>query len=162
MLPVLSQINGITKINMYRYSWLVLISTVLIWTSFRWKKVQLSDTSSSFRTQFPMQSSGPCCCTASRSFQFSSVFKLKDTPSLRCCVLGPRLPRSRALERLTTGLGTTSRVGEIKPSFKVESVVIFHYLPTRSVTTYGTVKSVLSSSYCEGPIKQPFYLYKTY
>ena len=47
------------------------------------------------------------------------------------------------MERLTTGLGTTSRVGEIKPSFKVESVVIFHYLPTRSVTTYGTVKSEL-------------------
>ena len=52
-----------------------------------------------------------------------------------CCVLGPRLPLGRALERLTIGLGTRSRVGEIKPSSKVESVVIFHYLPTRSVTT---------------------------
>ena len=52
-----------------------------------------------------------------------------------CCVLGPRLPLGRALERLTIGLGTTSRVGEIKPSSKVESVVIFNYLPTRSVTT---------------------------
>ena len=49
--------------------------------------------------------------------------------------LGPRLPLGRALERLTTGLGTTSRVGQIKPSPKVESVVILHYLPTRSVTT---------------------------
>ena len=55
-----------------------------------------------------------------------------------CCVLGPRLPLGRALERLTIGLGTTSRVGEIKPSSKVESVVIFHYLPTRSVTTLAT------------------------
>ena len=53
-----------------------------------------------------------------------------------CCVLGPRLPPVRALERLTIGLGTTSRVGEIKPSFKVKSVVIFHYLPTRSLTTH--------------------------
>ena len=52
-----------------------------------------------------------------------------------CCVLEPRLPPGRALERLTIGLGTTSRIGEIKPSTKVESVVIFHYLPTRSVTT---------------------------
>ena len=51
-----------------------------------------------------------------------------------CCVLGPRLPLGKALERLTIGLETTSRVGEIKPSSKVESVVIFHYLPTRSVT----------------------------
>ena len=57
-----------------------------------------------------------------------------------CCVLGPRLPLSRALKRLTIGLGTTSRVGEIKPSSKVESVVIFHYLPTRSVTTQSTLK----------------------
>ena len=55
-----------------------------------------------------------------------------------CCVLGPRLPLGRALERLTIGVGTTSRVGEIKPSSKVESVVIFHYLPTRSVTTLAT------------------------
>ena len=55
-----------------------------------------------------------------------------------CCVLLPKLPLSRALERLTIGLGTTSRVGEIKPSSKVESVVIFHYLPTRSVTTLAT------------------------
>ena len=52
-----------------------------------------------------------------------------------CCVLGPRLPHSRALERLTIGLRTTSRVGVIKPSSKVESVVILRYLPTRSVTT---------------------------
>ena len=52
-----------------------------------------------------------------------------------CCVLGPRLPLSRALERLTIGLRTTSRVGVIKPSSKVESVVILRYLPTRSVTT---------------------------
>ena len=52
-----------------------------------------------------------------------------------CCVLGPRLPLGRALERLTIGLGTTTCVGEIKPSSKVESVVIFNYLPTRSVTT---------------------------
>ena len=52
-----------------------------------------------------------------------------------CCVLGPRLPLGKALERLTIGLGTTSRVGEIRPSSKVESVVIFHYLPARSVTT---------------------------
>ena len=52
-----------------------------------------------------------------------------------CCVLGPRLPLGRALERLTIGLGTTSHVGEIKPSSKVESVVVCHYLPTRSVTT---------------------------
>ena len=52
-----------------------------------------------------------------------------------CCVLGPRLPLGRALEPLTIGLGTTSRVGEIKPSSKVESVLIFNYLPTRSVTT---------------------------
>ena len=36
-----------------------------------------------------------------------------------CCVLVPRLPLSRALERLTIGLGTTSRVGEIKPWSKV-------------------------------------------
>ena len=52
-----------------------------------------------------------------------------------CCVLGPRLPLGRALESLTIGLGTTSRVGEIKPLSKVESVLIFNYLPTRSVTT---------------------------
>ena len=51
------------------------------------------------------------------------------------CVLGPRLPLSRALERLTIGLRITSRVGVIKPSSKVESVVILRYLPTRSVTT---------------------------
>ena len=50
-----------------------------------------------------------------------------------CCVSGPRLPLGRALERLTIGLGATSRVGEIKPSPKVESVAILHYLPTRSV-----------------------------
>ena len=43
-----------------------------------------------------------------------------------CCVLGPRLPLGRALERLTIGLGTTTCVGEIKPSSKVESVVIFN------------------------------------
>ena len=55
-----------------------------------------------------------------------------------CCVLGSRLPLSRALERLTIGLRTTSRVGGIKLSFKVESVVILRYLPTRSVTI-GTV-----------------------
>ena len=53
------------------------------------------------------------------------------------CVLGPRLPLSRALESMTMGLRTTSRVGGIKPSFKFESVVILHYLPTRSVTTTG-------------------------
>ena len=41
-----------------------------------------------------------------------------------CCVLGPRLPPSKALERLTIGLRTKSRVGGIKPSSKVESVVI--------------------------------------
>ena len=52
-----------------------------------------------------------------------------------CCVLGPKLPLGRALERLTIGVGTTSRVGEIKPSPKVESVLILHYLQTRSVTT---------------------------
>ena len=52
-----------------------------------------------------------------------------------CCVLGPRLPLSRALERLTIGLRTTSGVGGIKPSSKVESVVILRYLTTRSVTT---------------------------
>ena len=52
-----------------------------------------------------------------------------------CCVLGPRLPLSRALERLTIGLRTRSRVGGIKPSSKLESVVILRYLPTRSVTT---------------------------
>ena len=52
-----------------------------------------------------------------------------------CCVLGPTLPISGALERLIIGLRTTSRVGGIKPSFKVESVVILRYLPTRSVTT---------------------------
>ena len=52
-----------------------------------------------------------------------------------CCVFGPRLPLSRALERLTIGLRTTSRVGGIKPSSKVESVVILRYLTTRSVTT---------------------------
>ena len=52
-----------------------------------------------------------------------------------CCVLGPRLPLSRTLERLTIGLRTTSRVGGIKPSPKVESVVILRYMPTRSVTT---------------------------
>ena len=52
-----------------------------------------------------------------------------------CCVLGPRLPLSRALERLTIGLRTTSRVGGIKPSSKVKSIVILRYLPTRSVTT---------------------------
>ena len=57
-----------------------------------------------------------------------------------CCVLGPRLPLGRTLERLTIESGATSRVGEIKPSSKVESVVIFHYLPTRSVTT-GTFGS---------------------
>ena len=53
------------------------------------------------------------------------------------CVLGPRLPLSRALESLTIGLRTTSHVGGIKPSFKVESVVILRYLLTRSVTTTG-------------------------
>ena len=53
------------------------------------------------------------------------------------CVLGPRLPLSRALESLTMGLRTTSRVGGIKPSFKFESVVILRYLPTRSVITTG-------------------------
>ena len=56
-------------------------------------------------------------------------------PVSTCCVVGPRLPLSRALERLTIGLGTKSRVGGIKPSSKVESVVIRRYLPTRSVTT---------------------------
>ena len=45
-----------------------------------------------------------------------------------------RLPLSRALERLTIGLRTKSRVGGKKPSSKVESVVILRYLPTRSVT----------------------------
>ena len=55
-----------------------------------------------------------------------------------CCILGPRLSLSRALERLTIGLRTTSRVGGIKPSSKVESVVILRYLPTRSVTTLPT------------------------
>ena len=44
-------------------------------------------------------------------------------------------PSRWVLERLTKGLGTTSRVGDFKPSSKVESVVIFHYLQTRSVTT---------------------------
>ena len=59
-----------------------------------------------------------------------------------CCVLGPRLPPGRALERLSIGLGTTSRVGEIKPLSKVESVVIFHYLLTRSVITLITAVRV--------------------
>ena len=54
-----------------------------------------------------------------------------------CCVLGPRLSLSKALKSLTIGLKTTSRVGGIKLSFKVESVVILRYLQTRSVTTTG-------------------------
>ena len=53
------------------------------------------------------------------------------------CVLGPRLPLSRALESLTIGLRTTSCLVGIKPSFKVESVVILCYLLARSVSTAG-------------------------
>ena len=64
-----------------------------------------------------------------------------------CCVLGPRLPPGRALERLSIGLGTTSRVGEIKPLSKVESVVIFHYLLTRSVITLITAVRVDQSKF---------------
>ena len=56
----------------------------------------------------------------------------------RCCVSGPRLPLRRALERLTIGLRTMSCVGGIKPSFKVEFIVILRYLPTRLVTTLVT------------------------
>ena len=66
-----------------------------------------------------------------------------------CCVLGPRLPLRRALERLTIGLRTTGRVGGIKPSSKVESVVILRYLQTRSVTTEPSTEIEKSSSYRE-------------
>ena len=65
-----------------------------------------------------------------------------------CCVLGPRLPLSRALERLTIGLRTTSGVGGIKPSSKVESVVILRYLPTRSVTTVTRLSPLICKITC--------------
>ena len=64
-----------------------------------------------------------------------------------CCVLGPRLPPGRALEHPSIGLGTTSCVGKIKPSSKVESVVIFHYLPTRPATTLITAVRVDQSTF---------------